>query len=300
MSPRRTEQSPSRTPKKTRPGNTRTTGKEQYYTPTDTAKEIIAHLIESRPLLVKRPWIEPAGGTGNFISAARQHGVANILSYDIEPHHSDVLKGNFLEQALPITGAVSVGNPPFGRNNALSVPFFNHCAKFSDFICFIVPKSWRKWSVTNRLALDFHLVDDYELAINYEDVDGRPLSNKNVLRTIVQTWERRDVERNPIHVQDCGIVARATPTTADVSLTIFGYSCGTVKTEFERVPNTTQLFLKLGHPRALEALTKVDYSRFFKNTAYTEALSLPEINFLLNEYLFGDPLLLDSTTNRLF
>jgi hypothetical protein len=36
-------------------------------------------------------------------------------------------------------------------------------------------------------------------------------------------------------------------------------------------------------------LQQVDYSRFSQNTAYTAALSLQEINYLLNEYLFGDP-----------
>jgi hypothetical protein len=49
------------------------------------------------------------------------------------------------------------------------------------------------------------------------------------------------------------------------------------------------MFLKLSHPRALEALQAVDFSRFYKNTAYTEALAFPEINYLLNEYLTGDP-----------
>jgi hypothetical protein len=50
------------------------------------------------------------------------------------------------------------------------------------------------------------------------------------------------------------------------------------------------MFLKLKHPRALEALNSVDFSKFFMNTAYTEALSIQEINFLLNEYLFDDPM----------
>ena len=36
------------------------------------------------------------------------------------------------------------------------------------------------------------------------------------------------------------------------------------------------------------------------NTAYTEALSLPEINYLLNDYIFGDPLLIDDEERRLF
>jgi hypothetical protein len=75
---------------------------------------------------------------------------------------------------------------------------------------------------------------------------------------------------------------------ADVSLTVFGFNCGKVKTEFERKPNSTQMFLKLNHPQALKALQTADFSRFYKNTAYTEALSLQEINFLLNEIILGN------------
>lgn len=295
----RVSKKPEKT-KKIRLGNTRTTGKEQYYTPVETADSIVTRLVHTRPELLERTWIEPAGGTGNFIQVLQRFGVSEVISYDIEPHHRNVIRGNFLDQTPSTNNAVSVGNPPFGRNNALSVPFFNHCSKFSEYICFIVPKSWRKWSVSNRLARNFHLIDDYELSINYVDVEGTQLSNKSVLRTIVQTWERREAARTLMLVEDRGLITRAKPDTADVSLTIFGYSCGTVKTSFERVPNTTQMFLRLGHPRALEALNAVDFSQFYNNTAYTEALSLPEINYLLNEYVFGNPLLIDDEERRLF
>jgi hypothetical protein len=74
-------------------------------------------------------------------------------------------------------------------------------------------------------------------------------------------------------------------------MTIFGYGCGNIKEDFERVPNTTQLFLKLNHPQALSALQSVDFSRFYKSTAYTEALSIQEINYLLNEQIYGDPMI---------
>lgn len=288
------------TAKKEKLGNRRVTGKEQYYTPPTTADSIIEVLLTIRPDCNKNPWIEPAGGTGTFIDAARRHGVDNVISYDIEPHHPEVSLGNFLEQDLEISGAVSIGNPPFGRNNSLSIPFFNRCALYSDLICFIVPRSWRKWTVINRLDSNFHLVDDYDLTINYVGVDGAPLSEKSVLKTVVQTWERRNELRPKITVQDRGIIKRSKPDQADVSLTIFGFSCGTVKTEFPKAPNTTQMFLTLHHPKALEALQSVDFSRFFNNTAYTEALSIQEINYLLNEYIFGDPCLKDNSKDTLF
>lgn len=275
-------------------GNRRKTGKEQYYTPPTTASAIVDRLLKQVPFVRDRIWIEPAGGTGTFIEAAQEQGVSRIVSYDIEPHHPKVKRGDFLKQKLKISGAVAVGNPPFGRNNALSVPFFNACAKHCDVICFIVPKSWRKWSVINRLDQSFHLIDDYDLQINYDGVNGFELSEKFWLNTVVQTWERREMLREKIAVEDRSVVRRATPNSADVSLTIFGFGCGTLKTEFPRKPNTTQLFLTLHHPRALEALQAVDYSRFSQNTAYTAALSLQEINYLLNEYLFGDPGLVGS------
>jgi len=283
-------------------GNRRVTGKEQYYTPTETALEIFDGIRGIMPDFKKRVFLEPAGGTGSFINAAIAAGFSTIVSYDIEPLHPKVKLGNFLEQNLEISGAITATNPPFGRCNSLSIPFFNHAAKYSDLIVFIVPRSWRKWSVQNKLNRNFHLVRDDDLTINYVDAKGEHNYQKNNLRTCIQYWKRDDSLLRPLYsVQDMGVITKCSFEDAEVSLTIFGYSCGTVKTEFPRKKNTTQMFLKLNHPLALEALENVDFSRFFNHTAYTEALSIKEINYLLNEYIFGDPKLLNpENANQLF
>lgn len=272
-------------------GNTRVTGKEQYYTPKPLARELVAQIEKVLGPLEGKTVLEPAGGTGAFIEAVQTSGAARVISFDIEPLHELVTKGNFLEQEIKQSNLITVSNPPFGRNNSLSIPFFNHAAKVSDAICFIVPKSWRKWSVTNRLDLGFEIALDLDLEIDYVDAEGSALSNKNHLATCFQVWKKTDSPRSVVRVKDKGIIEKVSPDQADVSLTIFGYGCGKVKTQFEPVANTTQMFLKLNHPRALAALESVDYSKFFKNTAYTEALSLPEINYLLNEEIYGDPMI---------
>lgn len=278
------------TDKKVKLGNTRVTGKEQYYTPKETAQEVFKNLKELVPDLSSRTFIEPAGGTGAFINAAIESGIKEIISYDIEPHHPKVLAGDFLLQNLEAVDAITVTNPPFGRNNSLSVPFFNHAAKNSEYIVFVVPRSWRKWTVQNKLDRRFELLRDDDLDINYVDVNGVHGYKKNNLRTCIQYWRRSPDKLRQIYaVHDMGIVKKCKFDEADVSLTIFGYGCGTVKTDFPKKPNTTQMFLKLNHPKALEALTNVDFSRFFNHTAYTEALSIVEINYLLNEFIFGDP-----------
>jgi len=282
---------PSETLDSPRLGNTRVTGKEQFYTPKDLALELVARAEKTLGPLTGKTVLEPAGGTGSFIEAVMAAGAKKVISFDIEPLHPEVSKGSFLDQTIDEAAVITISNPPFGRNNALSVPFFNHAAGFSEAICFIVPRSWRKWSVTNRLDMNFELALDVDLDIDYVDAYGELISTKSRLATCFQVWKKTTNPRVPIRIQNMGIVEKVAPAEADVSLTIFGYGCGKLKTEFQPVANTTQLFLKLVHPKALAALKSVDYSKFFKNTAYTEALSLQEINYLLNEEIFGDPMI---------
>jgi hypothetical protein len=272
-------------------GNTRVTGKEQFYTPVELAHTLVGDVEAVLGSLKGKLVLEPAGGTGSFIEAAYAKGVQEVISFDIEPLHDGVLLGSFLDQQLTQQNLITISNPPFGRNNALSVPFFNHAAGVSDAICFVVPRSWRKWSVTNRLDLNFELVFDKDLDIDYVDSTGDLISDKSRLATCFQIWRRTLTPRVPVKIKDMGVIEKVSPEQADISLTIFGYGCGTVKQDFDRIPNTTQLFLKLNHPKALAALQSVDFSKFYKSTAYTEALSIQEINYLLNEYIFGDPMI---------
>jgi predicted RNA methylase len=275
---------------KVRPGNRRVTGKEQFYTPEELALKLTQKLAPLVGGLEGKLIIEPAGGTGAFIKAAKTLGAQKVISFDIEPKADGVALGDFLEADLSsVSSAITISNPPFGRNNSLSIPFFNKAAKHSDYIAFIVPRSWRKWSVINRLDRDFHLIHDEDLSIDYVDETGEMVWQKSNLRTCFQLWQRQDKQRELIKVQDLGLISKVSPEEADVALTVFGYSCGQIRTEFERVPNSTVMFLKVHNERVLPALRSVDFSRFYRNTAYTEALSLQEIRFLINEEILGDP-----------
>jgi len=275
---------------KVRPGNRRVTGKEQFYTPKELAKTLSNRVAQVIGGLTNRTVLEPAGGTGSFVTAAKELGAKKVLSFDIEPKADGVILADFLTNEIKgITDAVTISNPPFGRNNSLSIPFFNKAAKHSQYIAFIVPRSWRKWSVINRLDRNFHLIHDEDLAIDYVDETGHTLWQKARLNTCFQIWEKRETQRELIKVKDFGLITKVSPLDADVALTVFGYSCGKVRTEFERIPNSTVMFLKLNDKRVLASLNRVDFSKFYRNTAYTEALSLQEIRYLLNQDILGDP-----------
>lgn len=268
------------------PQRERVTGTEQYYTPIEISTYCVDKMLEFIPDK-NVTWLEPAGGKGAFIDAILSKQVSNIISFDIQPLHPMVqLTDNFLTEDLSqlnLNKSITITNPPFGRANSLSIPFFNKCAIVSDYIGFIVPKSWRKWSVINKLDRNFHCIYDEELQVNY-DYPNKYERSKNKLATVFQIWERRIQQREIIKIEDRGYIQKVKPEFADVSLTVFGRNCGRVRTDFPKVPNTTQMFLKLKDDSVLTALQQVDFSRFFNNVAFIEALSIMEINYLLNEY----------------
>jgi hypothetical protein len=269
-------------------GNRRVSGTEQYYTPKDLADELVKLTLKAIPRATERTFLEPAGGTGSFIEALNMAGITAVTSVDKYPMHPGVIQADFLEWETMDTDLLTISNPPFGRNNALSVPFFNRAAKFSSHIAFLVPRSWRKWSVQNRLDTRFHLVLDVDVAVQYEDVLGAKIAKRNDLRTCFQIWEKRLELRPVIAVPDNGFIQKSSPDDADLAIRVFGYGCGTVMNDFPRQPNTTLMFLRVLDKSIESALQDLDYERFSINTAYTRALSFQEINFLINEKVFGD------------
>lgn len=269
-------------------GNRRVTGTEQFYTPLDLAKELVEFTASIIPEFSTRKFLEPAGGSGSFIKALNLEGITEIESVDLYPKFRGVAKKNFLDYKPRSENLVTISNPPFGRNNSLSIPFFNHASQFSDYIAFLVPRSWRKWSVENRLDLSFHKIADKDVFVSYVDLNEKPFRKKNGLRTCFQIWKKEPAAREKIVVPDNLLIEKTTPRRADVAIRVFGYGCGQILTSFPSRKNTTLMFLTVKNRRVLAALKQLDYQRFSMNTAYTEALALTEINYLLNEKIFGN------------
>ena len=270
-------------------GNRRITGTEQFYTPRKLAAELVETALPHLPRASETTFLEPAAGNGSFVEALSEAEAHKVIALDRYPAIPSIQQADFLKSEFAETNLVTITNPPFGRNNALSIPFFNHAAKYSQTICFVVPRSWRKWSVTNRLDLRFHLIHDSDVFVSYEDNAGNPIRQKNGLRTCFQIWQRRDTLREKVVVPDNGLVEKCSPQDADISLRVFGYGCGTVLESFDRKPNTTLMFLRLNSKAAAMAIAGLDFSRFSERTAYTQALAFTEVNYLLNEAIYNDP-----------
>ena len=274
--------------------NTRTTGKEQYYTNSQVV-DLCINFVKNNVDITDSMILEPAGGTGEFIEGFVRAGIdkSKIVSYDIEPKHPLVMNGDYLETKFEHKNFISITNPPFGRASSLAKKFFNHAAGHSKYICYLVPRAWKKWSVHNSLDLNFHLITELEIPKNCFYQPNEKESKKDVLNTVFQIWERRDTKRAKIKVPDNGLIKKIIPvdakiTGANFQIIAFGHSCGKCSDITTNVVDykTTTMYLYVEKQEVKDALKNLDLSDYFNNVSYVQALSIQEINYELNK-VFG-------------
>lgn len=136
----------------------------------------------------KLVFVEPSAGRGAFSRLFPRGSVA----YDIDPQGPGIIKADFLSTPLPKAGRVAVvGNPPFGKNASMAVKFFNHAATKAEVIAMIVPLTFQKVSVQNRLNLEFHCIAEKIVPQNAFVMCG----NAKTIPTVFQIWEKRENRR---------------------------------------------------------------------------------------------------------
>lgn len=162
---------------------------DQFYTRPDTAETCLALLAARLPDLSPDLYVEPAAGDGAFFERLPQPR----FGLDIAPSAPGVETGDFL-QWIPDEGHETiavVGNPPFGRNAAKAIAFFNHASRFAEVIAMILPASLMKGTMQDRLDPNFHLVDELPLPAEPFRV-GEKLRPVN---TVFQIWRREPSPR---------------------------------------------------------------------------------------------------------
>lgn len=131
--------------------------------------------------------IEPSAGNGSFFL---QIPSPKRIGMDILPEHPDILTMDFFSYTPPKGNILVVGNPPFGRVSSLAVRFFNHAAGWASVIAFIVPRTFRRVSIHNKLNPNFHCMLD-------EDIPQKPccFDPPMNVKCCFQIWEKKEVAR---------------------------------------------------------------------------------------------------------
>lgn len=141
--------------------------------------------------------IEPSAGTGNFLKEFPAD--IDVFAFDISPEVENVKKQDWFavdkDQFHWYKSILVCGNPPFGHRGDQAIRFFNEAAQFCNTIAFILPLSFKKNSIQNRLNKYFHLTDELILG----DCEFLLKNEENVkVSSVFQVWKRCEKIRTPI------------------------------------------------------------------------------------------------------
>ena len=161
----------------------------QYYTKPEVAQYFLKKIKEILNL-DNYFIVEPSAGTGSFLNNNILEN--EIIAFDLEPKFDNIIKMNYFDFKPDNNKKyIVIGNPPFGKNSNLAVKFFNH-SKYADYICFILPKTFKKISVTNKLDNNFHLVYEENVKENSFIFEN----NEYDVPCVFQIWKKESFKRN--------------------------------------------------------------------------------------------------------
>jgi hypothetical protein len=162
---------------------------DQFYTKPSVVEMVLQMVDCSEFDLI----IEPSAGAGDFLKRLPPN---KSIGIDLAPTTTGITKKNFFDfTPKEAENILTIGNPPFGKNSSTAVKFFNHAAQFSNCIAFIVPRTFRKPSVINRLDQNFHIVKQRLLPV---DSFYTPSGDSYSVPTVFQVWTRRREHRAKI------------------------------------------------------------------------------------------------------
>ena len=113
------------------------------------------------------------------------------MAFDIDKRNDYVIQKDYLTTTIEDfnnkENILIVGNPPFGKRSKLAVDFLLHSLKFSNIICFILPISFRKYEIQNKIIKSYpniKLVLDELLPSDSFLLNNKPYS----VRCCFQIW----------------------------------------------------------------------------------------------------------------
>jgi len=215
---------------------------DQFFTRPEVAAQF-ANWVKSHPFYKETTKIiEPAAGNKDLA----KH-FPKIEMYDLDPQYPDIGAQDFFQsQHQYQPGFLTVMNPPFGKASDLAIQFFNKAATFSDYIAQIVPRTFRRSSVQNRLADKFELVDEYILPRGSFYLPSEGPNRKYDVPAVAQIWKRTAtprVKEQPIPMPPGVKFVR--PDQADFAFRRKGRRAGEIITkDFEQANPNSFFFIK--------------------------------------------------------
>tara|TARA_B100000029_G_scaffold281474_1_gene275529 strand:+ start:591 stop:1532 length:942 start_codon:yes stop_codon:yes gene_type:complete len=253
---------------------------DQFYTCNEVAKELFdwfsgqfaEHDLGSSNAPV---FMEPSAGEGAFLRLLPP----GSLAFDIDPQGPGIVEADFLRLPLRRSGhLVVIGNPPFGKNASLAIRFFNHAARAASVIAFIVPLTFQKVSVQNRLDLRLHMLAETPVPKDSFMFEGK---RKHVPATF-QIWVRKPVIRQKIVLPkthaEFQFLEPADTHEADFAMQRVGAAAGRVHHDLKAKPSAHYFLKAAPGIEDLEAVMRaLDFQSLAKRTSGKPSLAKTEV-----------------------
>ena len=249
---------------------------DQFY----TKAEVAAHLfgvLQRHLNLTECRMLEPSAGTGVFLLLLP----AGRIGFDIDPKHPEIITADFLAQKrqkwfTEDEKVVAIGNPPFGKKAQMAIDFFNHAARWCEAIAFIVPASFQKASIENKLDQHFRLIHQEPITDNAFVFKGKC----KPVPTVFQIWVRQDELRQLRQLEQTHPDFEFTNwKNADFAIRRNGANAGRVE-DIPAVESKSCYYIS-GSVRSV--MEQLDFSRFADLVAGAKSLAKGEIVYLYEE-----------------
>lgn len=232
--------------------------------------------------------VEPSAGAASFyeglniLFSTKRKG---IFMYDTNPTSTLVEKKDFFNIELDKKTLV-VGNPPFGFASSSAIKFFNHAAKYKvKLIAFILPKTFKKDSIKDKLDSNYTLFYEEDCPKNSFIVDGKI----HDVPTVFQIWRFSETMRPKLSWSaENKWIEYTTPDKADFCIRRVGGKTGQV---LEGDPHSfsreSTYFCREKVVGVKKVINNINFNEFCDSTVGVRSLSKSEIHKALYKYYGG-------------
>lgn len=225
----------------------------------------------------KYVFIEPASGNGSLVDILTEKKFSNILAFDLYPEREDIVEQDFFELNIKkytkSKNIITFMNPPFGKCCSMAIKFFNKSSIFSKEIWQIVPKTFKKKSVQDKLNVNFHLVFEKDLPKNSFILDDNIYDVPCCFQVWVQKEESRKIIKNKTTSKYFKFVDKDDATHA---IRRVGGKSGQLLEGLKHSKSSTY-FIKVLDNNILQILPNIEIKNIINSTAGVRSISKHEL-----------------------
>jgi len=234
---------------------------DQFYTKPSVAIDCYNKLLENINIDNFDIIFEPSAGTGSFYCLLP---INKRVGIDLDPKGDGIMKKDLFKY-IPIKNKkyCVVGNPPFGKSCSTAVKFFNHLSEYADVIAFIIPRTFKRLSIQNRLSMKFHL-------IHTNDIPVKPCAFEpsTEIKCCFQIWKKTPVLRLKIihdinHDDFTFLKLNCDKKIVDIAFRSGGSNIGKIVTkDIDNLVGNLWIYLisKIDINLLIDRFSKLDYS----------------------------------------